>query len=191
MISYRALRTLEAETRDGRMHARLIAWTSLDQLRGFQYSIVEEGGSSVIRHKVLRAALDAERSIRLNGELDRGALTATNYEFSATRDAEDGLVQVGIHPKRRDTLLVEGSILLTELEADLVQVEGFLIKRPSIWTRRVEVVRHYARIGGVRVPVTMQSTAHVLLVGKSMFSMAYEYESINGESVAKWKSEHQ
>jgi hypothetical protein len=31
-------------------------------------------------------------------------------------------------PKRRDTLLVEGSMLLTARDGDLVQVEGFLVK---------------------------------------------------------------
>jgi len=62
-------------------------------------------------------------------------------------------------------------------------VEGLLVKRPSFWTRRVEVVRRYARVGGVRLPVSMESTAQVLVVGTSTFSMTYEYESINGASV--------
>src|SRR5262245_36039869 len=42
LTSYRALRTLEAETRGARMRARLTAWTSLDPIEGFQYSIVDE-----------------------------------------------------------------------------------------------------------------------------------------------------
>jgi hypothetical protein len=174
------------------MHARLTAWTSLDPLLGFQYSIVEEDGSGAIRQRVLRAALEAERSLRAPAELARGALTASNYDFAAgtggqgpqeCEAAADGLVQIGIHPKRHDTMLLEGSMLLTESDGDLVRVEGVLIKRPSIWTRRVEIVRRYARIGGVRVPVSMRSTAQVLLLGKSTFSMMYEYESINGEPV--------
>jgi hypothetical protein len=72
---------------------------------------------------------------------------------------------------------------VTAADADLVRVEGVLIKRPSFWTRKVEVVRRYARLRGVRVPVAMQSTAHVLIVGTSTFSMTYEYQAINGESV--------
>src|SRR5262249_45528104 len=61
LTSYRAFRTLEAETRGGQMRARLTAWTSLDPVQGFQYSIVEETGSSIVRQKVLRAALEGER----------------------------------------------------------------------------------------------------------------------------------
>ena len=184
MTGYRAFRTLEAETRGGRMRGRLTAWTSLDPDRGFQYSIVEEDGSGAIREKVLRAALEAERSMRASGEVGRAALNADNYEFGMAHDVDVGLVQIGIHPKRHDAALVEGRVLLTETDGDLVRVEGFLIKRPSIWTRQVEVVRSYARINGIRVPLAMQSTARVMLFGKSTFSMAYEYESINGRPVA-------
>jgi hypothetical protein len=185
LTSYRAFRTLEADARGGHMHARLTAWTTLDPVQGFQYSVVEETGSGIVREKVLHAALEAERAIRASGELDKGALTPINYEFIAGRGAEDGLIRVDIHPKRHDTMLIEGSILVTEADGDLSRVEGFLIKRPSFWTREVQVVRKYERICGIRVPVSMESTARVLIVGRSTFSMTYEYASINGMTVTK------
>ncbi len=186
LTSYRAFRTLEATARGGGIHARLTAWTTVDPVEGFQYSIVQEDGSGLIRRNVLRAALEAERSLREGGEISRSALTEANYEFMAAGRAEDGLVRIGINPRRRDTLLVEGSLLLTEEAGELVRVEGLLTKRPSVWTRRVEVVRRYDRVAGVRVPVSLQSTARVLLVGASTFSMTYEYESVNGQLVKSW-----
>ena len=48
---------------------------------------------------------------------------------------------------------MEGSILLTAEAADLVRMEGLLVKRPSFWTRKVQIVSDYGRIGGVRVPI--------------------------------------
>jgi hypothetical protein len=180
LTSYEAFRTLEAETRGGHMRARLTARTSLDPVTGFQYSIIDETGSGIIRQKVLRAALEAERSLRANGDVGRGGLTASNYDFTDDRGSEDGFRRIRIRPKRHDTMLLDGSILLTDPEGDLISVEGFLIKRPSIWTREVAVVRRYERIGGVRVPVAMESTARVLIAGRSTFSMLYEYVSING-----------
>lgn len=190
LTSYRALRTLEAETRGGKMRARLTARTSLDPVEGFQYTVVDEDGAGMIRQKVLRAALEAERSLRASGEAERGALTTANYEFTAADRAESGLVHIGIRPRRRDTMLLEGRIVLTEHDADLLRIEGSLIKRPSFWTRRVDVVRRYARIGGVRVPVAMQSIAQVMIVGQSTFSMTYQYESINGEPVERSIGRH-
>jgi hypothetical protein len=179
LVSYRAVRHLEAAARNGSMRATLTAITSLDPEAGFQFEVVEESGSGVIRNKVLRAALEAERRARNSTDRERGALSRMNYVFGPAAVIEPGLVRVEIQPRRDDTLLIDGSILLTEEQADLVRIEGRLVKRPSFWTRRVEVVRHYARVDGVRVPVSMESTAEVLLVGRSTFSMRYEYEAIN------------
>lgn len=177
--SYRAIRRIEAAARNGRMKASLTARTTLDPERGFQFEILEETGSGMIRSKVLRAALEAERRARNSGDIGRSAVSRLNYEFGPPEAAELGFVRVGIRPRRSDTMLVVGSILLTDDNADLVSIEGRLVKRPSFWTRRVDVVRRYARIAGVRVPVSMESTADVLIAGRSTFSMSYEYEAIN------------
>jgi hypothetical protein len=62
-------------------------------------------------------------------------------------------------------------------------VEGELSQRPSFWTRKVRIVREYDRLDGVHVPVAMRSTADVLIVGMSSFSMTYQYAEINGRAV--------
>ena len=62
-------------------------------------------------------------------------------------------------------------------------MEGRLSKSPSFWTRRVEITRHYARLAGVRVPVSIESVAHVLIAGRSTFAMTYRYQTINGQHV--------
>ena len=51
LVSYRAIRTLRAETRGGKIRATLEATTSLD-VNGFSYQIVDETGSGAIRSKV-------------------------------------------------------------------------------------------------------------------------------------------
>ena len=68
-------------------------------------------------------------------------------------------------------------------DGELARIEGRLSKTPSFWTRRVDVVRRYERKAGVRVPVGIESVAHVLVAGRSTFKMTYEYETINGQHV--------
>jgi hypothetical protein len=80
-------------------------------------------------------------------------------------------------------LLIDGSIFVQPESGDLTRIEGRLSKAPSLWTRRVEIVRRYERIGGVRVPVSIESIAQVLIAGRSTFKMTYEYETINGQHV--------
>ena len=183
LVSYRAVRVLRAEARGGKMKASLKAITVADPEQGFRYEVLEETGSGVIRSKVLRAALRAEADAYKDRAAQPAALVARNYEFLPPETAGDGLVRVGIRPRRKAPMLIEGSIFLTESDADLVRVEGTLVRRPSFWTKRVDIVRTYARIAGARVPVAMSSIADVRLAGRSTFSMDYTYESINGLSV--------
>jgi hypothetical protein len=184
LVSYRAIRKLHAVARGGKMQASLTARTSLDPEKGFQYDVLEESGSGLIRSRVLHAALEAERQARARDQSARAALSEANYRFAPAEITPEGLLRVAIFPKRKDAMLVEGSILLTNDQADLIRVEGLLVKRPSFWTRRVHIVRRYERVAGVRVPIAMGSTADILFSGHSTFSMDYEYEIVNGHAVS-------
>src|SRR5207245_9033181 len=95
-----------------------------------------------------------------------------------------------VKPRRKDVLLVDGSIFLQPVDGELARIEGRLSKSPSFWTRRVEIMRQYQRIGGVRVPVTVESVAHVLIAGRSTFRMTYEYQTINGQHVGDPQPHH-
>jgi hypothetical protein len=180
-LPYRALRRLTA--RAGDRVASMVARTSFDPAGGFSFEIVEESGSGIIRSKVLRAALEAEQSAKQAAQRSRAALTSANYEFDAGTSEGEAYERFRIKPRRKEPMMIDGSILLKSADGDLVRVQGLLVKRPSFWTRRVEVTREYARIGGVRVPVSMTSVADVLFVGRSTFEMQYEYESVNGQPV--------
>jgi hypothetical protein len=177
-----ALRQLVATTRGGSMTGWMDACTALDngQLR---YWIIGEGGSGQVRKRVLLAALDGEVKARKEN-VSRAALDPANYEF-APEIAEDGLLRVNLTPRRKDTMLIEGAMFLAPEDADLIRIEGRLVKPPSFWTRQVHIVRRYARTSGVRVPVSMESNAKVLIVGTSTFAMTYRYLSINGEAISE------
>jgi len=177
-----ALRHLVATTRGGSMTGWVDACTALEN-GALRYWIIGEGGSGAVRKRALIAALDGEVKARQENAT-RAALDPSNYEF-APETAEDGLLRVGLTPRRKETMLIEGAMFLSPEDADLVRLEGRLVKPPSFWTRQVNVVRRYARTAGVRVPMSMESTAKVLIVGTSTFAMTYRYLSINGEPVTQ------
>jgi len=182
-VEYRALRRLEAHNPKFNQTARMVAWTEYDHVNGFRFTIVSEGGSGYIRSKVLRAALEGEQKIWANREPQKASFTNDNYTFDAGEQSSDGLASVTVKARRKDILLVDGSIFVQPTDGDLARIEGRLSKTPSFWTRRVDVVRRYQRMAGVRVPVSIESVAHVLVAGRSTFKMTYEYESINGQRV--------
>lgn len=174
-------RRLTAATRGGSMTAWLDACTYLDG-SGMRYRILGEGGSGAVRKRALVAALDGEVKARREGESGRAALVSANYEFSP-EPSDAGQTRVRLKPRRKDGMLVDGAMVLTSDTAELLSVEGRLVKAPSFWTRKVDVVRRYARMQGVRVPVSMESTAQILILGMSTFSMSYDYASVNGDPV--------
>lgn len=155
------------------------ACTFLDGTR-MRYEILAQGGSGAVRTRALIAALDGEVKARLEGDPARAGLVPANYDF-APEDASGELLRVGLRPRRKESMLIEGSMTLSRDSGELLSVEGRLVKPPSFWTRRVHVTRRYSRIAGVRVPVSMESTAKVMVIGESTFQMSYAYLTINGK----------
>ena len=179
---YRGTRHLEAD--NGNRHGWLDVTTEYARGTGFRYQITAEGGGSeYIRKKVLKAVLDGERGVVAAGEDTRSTLARANYNFQSNGLDSDGLARVLISPRRKERALVAGVMFLRPDQGELVRVEGRLAKNPSFWVRNVDIVRKYERIGGVVVPVSMDSKAHIRFLGAATFRMTYRYSEINGQPV--------
>lgn len=179
---YRALRRMHAWSDRLNQEAWMDAYTTLRNGH-FEYTIVTERGSDTIRNKVLRTMLQREQELVNTGEAERADLTEQNYNFKQPETDGDGSRVVPIQARRKDVLLVNGQMVIDPASGDLLRVEGRLAKNPSFWTTLVNVVRRYARIGGVRVPVATDSTAKIRFAGTSQLEVRYEYESVNGQPV--------
>jgi hypothetical protein len=182
LTQYRALRRFEARNDKFNSTAWMNVWTEADS-SGFHYAVVGEGGSDYIRARVFRGTLQTEQRSWAAHAPERAAVSAANYTFAGSVIEADGLVRVTIKPRRMDLLLVDGSIVLHPETAELLCIEGQLSRAPSFWTRGVHVVRRYDRIAGVHVPVALETSSHVLIAGRSTFTMRWEYGSVNGNPV--------
>jgi hypothetical protein len=179
---YRAMRRLEA-TGSGQ-RGWLDAQTAFSPAAGMQYEVTSEGGSGLIRSRVLRSLLQQEKELIATGSADSVAIDRSNYTFSAGSVTPDGLVPVTLQPLRKHRALIAGTMFLAPDDGDLVRVEGRLAKNPSFWLRKVDVVRSYARINGVLVPLSLQSTAQVRFLGGSSLRMTYHYTEIDNRAVS-------
>jgi len=183
LVTYRGTRRLEGRNERFNVSGWMEIATELTA-EGFHYRVLREGGSDLIRGKVFRSMLENEEQIFANGDMARSAFTSINYDLTPGVADEPGLVKLFARPKRKDVTLIDGAVFVTDTDADLVRIEGKLAKSPSFWTRRVEVVKQYSRINGLRVPVRVESTAQLRLAGTSTMSMTYDYQMINGVDVA-------
>jgi hypothetical protein len=178
---YRAIRRLEAE--NGNRHGWLEAVTEYSQPAGFEYEITAEGGSEYIRDKVLRAVLDGERDVIAQGETARSALAPSNYVFQANGVDADGLAKVLLSPKRKERMLVSGTMFLRPGDGELVRLQGRLARNPSFWVKNVDIVRTYERIGVAVVPTSLESRAQLRLLGGATLRMTYKYLEVDGRPI--------
>jgi hypothetical protein len=178
---YRARRRMEVSAMGERAWLEIQA--ELDAGRGFRWTVLSEGGSRMLREKSLLRLLRAEAETHASVLPSRSALTSENYALEPEGREPDGLVRLRARPRRRETALVDGVFVVTPGTADLVRVEGGLARAPSFWIKHVDVSRHYARVGGHRVVVRMESVAQIRLVGPSHLVVTYDYEMIDGQAI--------
>ena len=179
---YEALRRLDA--RNGDRTGWMEANTAYSARTGFRYQITAEGGSGSIRDKVLRKMLEGEREVIALGETARSAIQPENYILRANGVDADGLANVALSPRRKERVLLSGTMFLRPRHGDLVRLEGRLAKSPSFWIKNVDIVRTYERINGVIVPVKLESRAQVRFLGAATLQMTYRYSAIDGRPVS-------
>lgn len=179
--AYRAMRRLEVQ--NGSRSAWLEAMTEYSPTMGFRYQVMTEGGSSYMRSKILRGVLDGEREVIALGKPGQSAIVRSNYTFESKGVDPEGLVNVLLSPRRKDRALVHGIMFLTPTEGVIVRLQGRLAKSPSFWVKNVDIIRRYERIDGTVVPVTLESTAQLRLLGSATLSMTYDYSEIDGRPV--------
>jgi hypothetical protein len=183
---YRAFRRMHAANERFNQEGWVDCWTELDE-RGFRYDIVSERGSDYIREKILKTLLRREQELFAAGSAARAEISDVNYDFAESaeaRDAGSGERTVFLKPKRKDVLLVDGRMVINQDGTELLRVEGRLSKNPSFWTSLVDIVREFARVDGVRVPISTDTVAKLKLAGTSRMDVRYHYQTINGRPVS-------
>ena len=181
--AYRAFRRLEAGNPATAKHGWLEVWTEHRPGEGMTYKVIDEGGYEYVRNKILRRLLNAEQDLVANGKPLRAPLVPRNYDIEDGGTTEAGLTRLLLHPVRKSDGLVRGTALLEADSGAIVRMEGRLMKSPSFWTRDVDVLWKFARIGDEMVPMELSSSARVIFYGRQPFKMTYRYESIDGRRV--------
>jgi hypothetical protein len=179
--SYCAFRRLDAS--GGGQRGWVEVQTGFTPATGLAYEVTAEGGSGYIRKRVLRSLLDEEQRL-LGMKSTSAALSVANYRFRAGGMSEEGLAVITLEPLRKDRSLIVGRMLLTRDDGQPVRIEGRLARSPSFWVTRVDVVRSYRAVNGVFLPVSLETTAQLRLLGSSKLVMTYRYSEVDDRAVS-------
>jgi hypothetical protein len=180
---YRGKRWLEAS--GSGQHGWMEVTTDFSRDSGLQYDVISEGGSGYIRKRVLRSLLDEEQELIARGVSSQTALSIANYDFQPDGVDQHGFALVRMQPLRKQKALIIGQLVLSPANGELLRVEGRLAKNPSFWVTRATIVRSYRHINGVRMPVSLDSTAQLRFLGASTLRMTYYYSEIDEQPVGQ------
>jgi hypothetical protein len=134
----------------------------------FRFTTRSQEGSGTLARQVFGRMMDGEKeSVQAEGK-QRSAMTPANYEFRLVgREELSGrpAYKLAISPKREDTFLIEGHVWVDAVDFAVVRAEGRVVKRPSFWTRSIQLVRTFKKVGPFWLPHRTESTNEVLLFG--------------------------
>ena len=174
---YSGSRRLEASGSGQR--AWLDVQTDFTLASGLLYEVTAEGGSGYIRARVLRSLLDEEQKL-----IARGG-SAEHRDFGRQLPVHAGGIRRGRPGGRRYHAAAQGPVPhhWTDVPDRPMAIwcasRDDSRKNPSFWVTRVNVVRSYRRINGVLMPVSLDTTAQLRLLGSSALRMTYRYSQIN------------
>lgn len=145
------------------------------------FQIVSEKGSETVRKRVFSPLMESEVEAAAGRPRHDSEIIPANYDFELLgEDDAEGYhcFLVRAMPKRQDKYLFEGRIWIEAREFAIVKIAGRPAKNPSFWTKRVDFVRRYQKIGDFWLPQKDESITQVKIFGRHFFTIDYDQYEI-------------
>lgn len=195
LAGYSGVRTYEAANGFTRTQAQMKVKVVFRTPASKEFTVISEAGSKIIRSKVFKPALKAEKEA-LRPDLKRGsAISPDNYDFTLVGEEDlrgRHCYLLDARPRRKEKFLLRGRVWIDSADYAVVRIKGEVVKLPSFWTRKVEYQRDYQKVGEFWLPVRDESVSQLLIFGASTLTIVhsnYEIETRAGQesSDSSWK----
>jgi hypothetical protein len=140
-----------------------------------EFHVVSEGGTPVLRKKILYRMMEAEKetAIATHGQTP---ITRANYDFRLLGTElvnERPTYVLELKPKFDKRYLLRGKAWVDAADYAVIRMEGMFAKNPSFWTRDVKTSLEYTKHGDFWLPVRSHSQSDALLFGSSEVTIDY------------------
>lgn len=139
-------------------------------------------GDNFIKHNVILRLLQSEVEHLQKDDPALTAITPANYRFSykGTSQLEGRQVHVyQLKPRQRRSGLFKGRIHLDAYSGSLMRAEGWLVKSPSFFVKKIHFVQDFADIGSFTFSVHIHSEAQVRLLGSAIVDIyQHDYQPV-------------
>lgn len=134
-----------------------------------EYQVIESDGDKTVKQEVINRYLKEEVKAAAIPPASV-AITPANYRFrykSTVEAAGCTLYVFSIIPRKKRQGLIKGELWLDGQTGAAVRQSGYLVKRPSIFVKRVEVMRATELSNGVAEARITHLTIETRLVGRA------------------------
>ena len=181
LVEFRAQRKFSASNIRFKMDSTMVVQTVFRQPDSMKSSIVSQNGSELIKARVFDEILKSEAETSKNEDKQQVDITPRNYNFSlVAQETCDGrsCYRLRISPKRKDKYSLQGDAWIDAEDYAIVRLHGAPAKKPSFWTLKTEIDKHYRKIEGMWLADQLKSTSDILIAGHSTLSIEYVYQEV-------------
>ncbi len=132
------------------------------------FELVREQGSGFVAQRVFGRMMEGEQEALEPENKRRSVMTPENYDFRLLGQetlAGRPAYQLEVTPRREDTFLFQGTIWVDAEDFAVVRAQGKPAKRPSFWTRNIDFLRTFKKVGPFWLPDRTEGVTQVLLFG--------------------------
>jgi len=181
LVEYRAQRKFHAENLRFKEDATLEVMTTFRRPDTLESQVLRVEGSKLIRERVFNKILEAENETQSVSARQQVDIVPANYSFSYLGPddcADRKCYRLEITPRRQEKYLIQGEIWVDAEDWGIVRVQGSPSKRPSFWTRKIQIDRRFKRIDGMWLNSSLESISDILIAGRSTLNIQYSYEAV-------------
>ncbi len=139
-------------------------------------------GDGTVKNQVIARYLTAEVEAQKEQAPSLEVIPA-NYKFKykgqVALDGRDTYI-FQVTPKQKRTGLFKGEIWIDAVTSLRVQENGYLVKNPSVFLKRVAFIRKYEIRDGISVPRQVHSVVDTRLVGKAELNIDFSNFEVDG-----------
>jgi outer membrane lipoprotein-sorting protein len=142
-----------------------------------EFTIITESGSEIMRNRVLKAILAAEKEAMQKENRERTALNMNNYDLSLAGvegEPQPKYYILEAKPKVKNKFLFKGKVWVDARDFAVTRIEGEPAKNPSWWTKKNDITYTYQKLGDFWLPAHTESITDVRVFGHTVLSIEYK-----------------
>jgi len=173
---YSVRRTYSAENKSGKVYAVEEVRMNFAAPGEKKFEVTSSQGSWLVRDLVFSHLRDTEAATARGKERVDTSITPANYRFEALGTEEIGgrpCYVVRATPLHKNKYLFEGRVWIDAEDFAVARIEGHPAANPSFWTRRIEFIRSYSKVGEFWLPSSDATVADIRLYGRRVLNIVH------------------